>query len=92
MTASELRSLGREAQLNRVRHARTPLRGADLQQSHMTCVFRHLQRVPHASPSPRLSRLPISNPRGERSVCEPSVPEGRPRAERAISDGLGRGT
>ena len=48
-------------------------------------------RMP-VSPSPRLSRLPISNPRGERSVCEPSVPDGRPRAERAISDGLGRGT
>ena len=37
----------------------------------------------HASPSPRLSRLPISNPRGERRACArraASVPDGRPRS------------
>ena len=28
--------------------------------TYLICVFRHLQRVPHASPSPRLSRLPRS--------------------------------
>ena len=75
-----------------MRLARTPSRGADLQRTYIY-VFRHtaLQRFSRASPSLRLSRLPISTKRGTQRLRAERA-RWRPRAERAISDGLERGT
>ena len=55
MTASELRSLGRGAAESRATCA-YPVQGCrSAAITYITYMFRHLQRVPHASPSPRRS-------------------------------------